>query len=429
MTEQATATVTLAPPAVATATFRDVSREQWHAFFAAFLGWMLDGFDFSILTFVLIDIAHSFTVDKALAGMLGTVTLMFRLIGGLTVGTAADRFGRKGPLVLSIIWISLFSLLSGFSASYAMLFACRALFGIGMGGVWAAGLPLALEHWPQNLRGTASGMLMGGFNWGYMFAALAFQVMYPSGAQHSEGAWRHLFWAAAAPVVLVFLIQAWVKESPLWLARRDQLQRESASDGLSVVKIFRRGLVGTTLQTTLMMCVFMFSYYSVSFWYPTFVRQSNLAPVEYVVVLNAGAVAGTALWGRLSERLGRRGAIALAALFGAAAVPIFVGPHPGSVLLAGALVMGVCGIGVWGMAPSYLTERFPTAARAVGPGFAYHAGAAVGSLTPTAIGLMQDRGMNLGTAMGMCIATAGVLLAAVVWIGPETRGKSFTAAD
>src|ERR1700680_2497333 len=93
-------------------TLRDVTRIQWHAFFAAFLGWLLDGFDFSILSFLLIDIERSFTVDKALAGALGTVTLMFRLVGGLGAGTAADRFGRKGPLMLCILWISLFSLIT-----------------------------------------------------------------------------------------------------------------------------------------------------------------------------------------------------------------------------------------------------------------------------------------------------------------------------
>jgi SHS family lactate transporter-like MFS transporter len=83
-------------------------------------------------------------------------------VGGLSAGTAADRFGRKSPLVLSILWLSLFSLLSGFSTSYAMLFGVRALFGIGLGGVWAAGMTLALEHWPDHLRSAASGLLAGG---------------------------------------------------------------------------------------------------------------------------------------------------------------------------------------------------------------------------------------------------------------------------
>src|SRR6185312_14332761 len=109
---------------------RALTSDQRRAFLAAFLGWMLDGYDYTILTFVLADIQRSFTIDNALAGALGTVTLMFRLVGGAVAGTAADRWGRKLPLMLSIIWFSLFTVLSGFSTSYAMLFACRALFGI-----------------------------------------------------------------------------------------------------------------------------------------------------------------------------------------------------------------------------------------------------------------------------------------------------------
>src|SRR5262245_54156869 len=159
--------------------YRQLDRKQWKAFWAAFLGWVLDGFDFTILTFILIDIQKSFTVDAALAGALGTVTLLFRLLGGALAGAAADRWGRKLPLMLSIAWFSLFAFLSGFSTSYAMLFAFRALFGIGMGGEWAAGMPLALEHWPAHLRATASGMLQSGFSWGFILSSLVFQTIYP----------------------------------------------------------------------------------------------------------------------------------------------------------------------------------------------------------------------------------------------------------
>jgi SHS family lactate transporter-like MFS transporter len=411
-------------------TFRDVTGVQWHAFLASFFGWMLDGFDFSILTFLLIDIQRSFTVDKALAGMLGTVTLMFRLLGGLGAGTAADRHGRKTPLILCIVWISLFSLLSGFSINYAMLFGCRALFGVGMGGVWAAALPLALEHWPKNLRGVASGMLVGGFNWGYMLAALVFQVLYPVITRHSQEGWRVLFFVAALPVFLVFWIRIRVKESPIWIERRSHLKLETKHEELSVLKIFRRDLIGTTFQTTVLMSVFMFSYYSITFWYPTFLRELSLPPLRYLVALNVGAIIGTALWGRISEaKVGRRGAITLSAIGGVCSVGLFVGSHPPTAHLIGAFLMGTSGVGAWGMAPSYLTERFPTAARAVGPGFAYHAGAAVGSLTPTLIGVLQDRGVVLGTAMGACMAAGGILLAATAWLGPETRGSSFTHSD
>src|SRR5438477_761427 len=116
--------------------YRQVSRDQWRAFWAVFLGWIVDAFDFNILTFILIDIEKSFTVDHALAGALGTVTLIMRLVGGTAAGTAADKWGRKFPLMLSVLWFSLFAFLSGFAPSYAILFGLRALFGIGMGGEW-----------------------------------------------------------------------------------------------------------------------------------------------------------------------------------------------------------------------------------------------------------------------------------------------------
>lgn len=411
----------------ARSTFRDVTRIQWNAFFAAFLGWALDGFDFSILSFLLIDIQHSFTVDKALAGALGSVTLLFRLVGGLSAGTAADRFGRKSPLILSILWLSLFSLLSGFSTSYAMLFGFRALFGIGMGGVWAAGMPLALEHWPDHLRGAASGLLAGGFYWGYMLAAVVFQVLYPL-VNHPHGpGWRMFFWLGGVPALLALWIARRVKESPVWLARRAHLKDANQRDGLSILRIFRRDLVATTLQTSLLMGGFLMSYYSITFWYPTFLREASLPTVQYLVALNLGAIMGTALWGRVSEtRAGRRGAVALAALIGVLAIPIFVGPHSPMALLLGALVMGSCGMGIFGIAPSYLTERFPTAARSVGPGFSYHAGAALGSVMPALIGALQDRGTKLPGAMAVCILVSGLLVAGIVWLGPETRGRSFT---
>jgi SHS family lactate transporter-like MFS transporter len=408
-------------------TFRDVTTVQWNAFFAAFLGWALDGFDFSILSFLLIDIERSFTVDKALAGALGTITLIFRLVGGLSAGTVADRFGRKLPLILSILWLCLFSLLSGFSTSYAVLFGFRALFGIGMGGVWAAGMPLALEHWPDHLRGIASGLLAGGFYWGYMLAAVVFQFLYPLVNKVDGPGWRMFFWLGAAPAVLAWWIAGRVKESPVWLARRQKLKESAERDGLSIFRIFRRDLVWTTVQTSLLMGVFMMLYYSINFWYPTFLRETHLPTIQYVIALNLGAILGAAIWGRVSEtRAGRRGAATIAALIGALVIPIFVLSHSPLALLVGSFLMGACGMSVFGIVPSYLTERFPTAARSVGPGFAYHAGAAIGSVTPTLIGVFQDRGVKLPNAMAAGILVSALLVASIIWLGPETRGRQFT---
>src|SRR5256885_4017476 len=117
--------------AVNPANLETLRKDQWLAFWATMSGWILDAFDYNILAIILLDIQKSFTVDSALAGALATVTLVMRLIGGVAAGATADRFGRKLPLMLSILWFSLFAFLSGFSKSYTILFALRAPFEIG----------------------------------------------------------------------------------------------------------------------------------------------------------------------------------------------------------------------------------------------------------------------------------------------------------
>jgi SHS family lactate transporter-like MFS transporter len=416
--------------------YRQVTRDQWRAFWAVFLGWIVDAFDFNILAFILIDIEKSFTVDSALAGALATVTLVMRLVGGTLAGAAADKWGRKIPLMLSVVWFSVFAFLSGFSSSYTMLFALRALFGIGMGGEWAAGMALVFEHWPTRLRGLVSGMMLGGWYWGYLLSAVVFQFVYPLFSGTPDLGWRVMFWIAIVPALLTLWIRRHVPESPVWLERQ-RLLKEARLQGrtiteprISVGRIFKRDLILTTLQTTLLIGSFMCVYYSIIFWYPTFLRQAGRPVLPYLVAFNVGAIVGTTLWGRLSEtRLGRRGAVTITIVVGMASLPLYLHPTNSTALGIGALLMGLFGMGIWGMAPAYTNERFPTAVRGVGPGFCYHAGAAIGAVMPWFLGKMQVMGFQLTSAMKVSMLVSGILAATLIWLGPETRGRAFTADD
>jgi SHS family lactate transporter-like MFS transporter len=416
--------------------YSQVSRDQWRAFWAVFLGWIVDAFDFNIMTFILIDIQKSFTVDRALAGLLGTVTLMMRLVGGAAAGTIADKWGRRLPLMLSVLWFSIFAFLSGFSTSYTMLFALRALFGIGMGGEWAAGMPLVLEHWPTRYRGLASGLLLGGWYWGYLLSAATFQFVYPLFSGTPDLAWRAMFWVAIVPALLTLWIRRNVRESPVWLERQRVL-RDGARSGrlkpepkMSLTRIFQRDLLGITIQTTAVIGAFMCVYYSVNYWYPTFLRESGRETLPYLAAFNIGAIVGTAGWGRLSETvLGRRGAVTITMILGMASLPLYLHAQTAATLWIGALMMGAFGMGIWGMAPAYVSERFPTSARGVGPGFTYHAGAAIGAVMPVVLGIMQDNGIRLVNAMTVAMLLSGVLSITMIWLGPETRGRQFTAED
>ena len=407
--------------------YRELTREQWMAFFGSYLGWVLDGFDYTILTFLLVDIQHSFAVNATLAGLLGQITLMFRVGGGIGAGTAADRWGRKGPLMFSILWYSAFAFLSGFSTSYGMLFTCRALFGIGMGGVWAAGMPLTLEHWPARLRGTASGMMQSGYSMGFLLSSIVFQFAYPFANRTGIG-WRVMLWVGVLPAFLVLFMIKRVPESPVWLDRQRDLRARNERDVLAIARLFWRDVLPATVHTSIVMSAFIFMYHSITYWYPTFISQQHRPTLPYLAALNVGGITGALCFGRVSEgRLGRRGAAALATLVGILMIPLFLFTNNGALLLAGALAMGFFGAGNFGVVPGYLTERFPTMVRAAGAGFAYHFGAAAGSFTPTLVGLLQDNGFALPAAMGTCIAASALLLIALIWMGPETRGTEFQA--
>src|SRR6185503_19682088 len=113
-----------------------------------------------------------------------------------------------------------------------------------------------------------------------------------------------------------------------------------------------------------------------------------------LIALNAAGLIGSVILGQLSEtRLGRRGASTLGMIVGVASAPLYVWSTDPTLLLLGATLIGLGCSGAWGIVPGYLSERFPTEARAVGTGFAYHVGVGIGSLGPYLIGVMQDAGI------------------------------------
>jgi SHS family lactate transporter-like MFS transporter len=159
-------------------------------------------------------------------------------------------------------------------------------------------------------------------------------------------------------------------------------------------------------------------------------REAGQPTLPYLAALSIGAIIGEAVWGRLSETaLGRRGAVTITSLLGIASLPLYLHGHDAVLMGLGALMMGVFGMGMWGMAPAYTTERFPTSARGVGPGFCFHTGAAIGALMPYLVGTLRDRGFPLATAMSGPMLISGLLSASLIWLGPETRGRVFTTDE
>ncbi|MGQ0505203.1 MAG: MFS transporter, partial [Myxococcaceae bacterium] len=191
-------------------------------FWAACLGWLLDGFDFTIFLLVMPAIAKEFGVSVTTTSVSITLTLLVRLLGGLFAGMAADRWGRKLPLMISIVWFALCDGAVAFAPSFQAVLILRTLFGFGMGAEWASGSTLAMESIPERSRGLGSGILQGSWAVGYLIAGVVYTWV----------SWRTLFLLAALPALLVIPIRFWVKESPRARQARFVPLMHALQDGL-----------------------------------------------------------------------------------------------------------------------------------------------------------------------------------------------------
>ena len=150
--------------------------DQNAAVLASFLGWTLDAFDYFLVVYCLTAIGKEFHRSDAQMALAITVTLVFRPAGAFLFGLLADRYGRRGPLTIVLVFYSVVEVATGFSTSYTSFLILRALFGIGMGGEWGVGASMAMEKVSPKFRGLISGVLQQGYALGNLLAALCFYL-------------------------------------------------------------------------------------------------------------------------------------------------------------------------------------------------------------------------------------------------------------
>jgi SHS family lactate transporter-like MFS transporter len=398
---------------------RELNHEQRHTVLASFLGWTLDAFDYFLLTFVIVAIAREFDVGNTEVTFALFLTLAARPLGALVFGRLADRYGRRPILMLDVVLFSLFELATAFSTSLAMLLVLRFLFGVAMGGEWGIGASLAMESIPPKSRGVVSGLLQSGYPCGFFLAALVNWLLVDAIG------WRGLFVVGALPALLVLYIRRKVPESPVWRAGRH-------AGGKTGMREAMRGHWKLFAYMIVLMAAFNAFSHGSQDMYHTFeevdlhLPSGSGAAFLLVALLNLGALAGGLFFGAWSERVGRRRAMIAAALLAIPVIPLWT--HGGSLLLLGlgAFLIQVMVQGAWGVVPTHLNELSPDAVRGTLPGFAYQLGNLLAAGTATAQTWLAHRhGGDLAWAMSLWIAVVAVVLAALVWLGPEARGVDF----
>ncbi|HEV8029768.1 MAG TPA: MFS transporter [Stellaceae bacterium] len=404
--------------------WKEPTKDQWLAWVAAWLGWMLDAFDFTIFLLIMVPIAKEFDVPLVDVTFVFTLTLWLRLVGATASGWLADRVGRKLPLMISILWYSICNFIAGFSPTFWFLFLFRALLGIGMGAEWPAGAALAMESWPARSRGFMSGVLQGSWGLGFLLSSAAYGLLFESIG------WRGLLWMGVLPALVVLYIRKFVKEPEVWQQNRDKQRQQKQEFRLPLFEIFRLRVLPNTLTACLWMGSGFVAYYTIFGLFATHLQKDlHFGPGDVALPLalsNTMLFVSNCIWGWVSDKIGRRWAMIIPAAIGILVTPFYLGffTTSYSVLVIAFIVQGFFAGAVYGQNPSYLNERFPTEVRATAAGFCYHQGAIWGGLVGPLLAAWAAT-EPLGFAMPMLIVTvvSEVVFIIALLMGPETKGK------
>jgi SHS family lactate transporter-like MFS transporter len=410
-------------PAISAATIDPhaaARRDQRNAVLASFLGWTFDAFDFFVLTFLITDIAKAFGESRPNVAFTLTLTLAMRPIGALIFGVMADRYGRRLPMMINIVFYAVMSALSGLAPTFTTFLVLRALFGIGMGGQWGVGASLVLESVSPRWRGVLSGLLHQGYSLGNLLAALAFLTVYPRmAAINPDYAWRVMFFIGGLPALLSIFVLVNVKESEAWQEHRTDWRTYVRS----LPPVWKRFLYLVLLLTMMGLIS-----HGTQDLYPTFLQRQRLfAPnhvAETTMFSMVGAIFGGLVIGYCSDRFGRRRAMIGAAFGALLVVPLWIAAPTSALIVLGGFLMQFFVQGAWGVIPAHMNELSPAHLRGFVPGFAYQIGMVCAGIAPYIETVMGEH-FSYAQSMGYLAAAALILGMIVIGLGPEAHGITF----
>jgi SHS family lactate transporter-like MFS transporter len=390
------------------------SGQQIHVVLAAYLGWTLDAFDFFIMVFVLREISATFGAPIGSVAFAITLTLACRAIGAVLFGRLADRFGRRPTLMANVLCYSLLEFFSGLAPSLTVFLILRALYGVAMGGEWGVGASLTMESIPAKWRGPVSGLLQAGYPTGYILASLLYLAL-------PVLTWRGMFMVGVVPALLVLYIRRNVPESPDWLARTH------AERKVGIISVLRQNAGLVIFAAAVMMAFNFFSHGSQDLYPSQFLgAQHKLPPFTISVITiigNVGAMIGGILFGTLSQRIGRKWAIVIAALLALPVLRVWAFSDTPVMLGVGAFLMQICVQGAWGVVPVYLNELSPATIRGTFPGLVYQLGNFLASANANIqVWLAGQFDGSFAMALAIVVGVVALAIAVLVALGREPKG-------
>lgn len=404
---------------------------------------MLDGFDTQAIAFVAPVIGQQWGVTPDKFGLVFSAGLLGIMVGQLTLGPLADRWGRRPVILLCTVMFGLFSLATAAADGWVMLLALRFLTGIGLGGATPNLITLTCEVAPPRSRATMITAMFAGFPLGAAIGGYVSSHLIPAYG------WQAVFLLGGAiPLALMAALLPGLPESPQFLhdsgRAPERLKRfldavagpghaplaapgikAEAAPRTGYAALFEGGLKAVTVPLWIAFFNSLLMVYFLMSWLPTIARQTGLAldtAIISAVFLNLGGALGGIVLGKLADSFGAFRTLGVSyAVAGLSLALMGMFGSQAALLMALAFVAGLCTIGGQTAMNAATTGLYPAHVRATGLGAALAVGRGGSILGPWIGGLLLASDWPLPTIFGIVALPAAITAAIAFLLSRSTR--------
>ncbi|GEP24972.1 MFS transporter [Lentilactobacillus diolivorans] len=350
-------------------------------------GFALENMDVLFLSFAMSSMISQLHLSGGAAGLIGSITNLGMLFGGILFGLIGDRFGRVKTFSYTIFIFAFATAAMAFANNITLIYGLRFLAGIGAGGEYGVGISLIAESFHKNQIGKMTSVAAIGGQIGAILAAIAAAFIIP------QLGWHALFLLGLVPVVLTYFIRRHLHETTEFVEAKKEEKRSTTS---AVFKFMFSSpkLAYQSFALMIMTTVQIAGYFGLMNWLPIIVQKqlglnvsgSSLWMISTIIGMSLGMIT----FGSILDFFGPRRAFGIFLLASAAMVfTITLAHNTISLLIIGAIV-GFFSNGMFGGYGAVISRLYPTEIRSTANNVIVNIGRAVGGFSSVVIGILMD---------------------------------------